>query len=238
MSARCSDTSQARASRSRCPAQNCARAARAAADRLNPGRDIAYVAGVFGDHSGQAGTSCGGQRLKVGPATQHRHRRRQRPTEGGPQVRKSPPGQRNQPAQVPVPVDCSGAAAGVGPPESELGRGRQHQRMQREDVTSSGQDVRVDDVGLVLPTDRPTQPGRVPGSDQRQRATGVLQRHRQPQPGHRRRLGHREHTGVGRQPCRQGPQAGQGRRNPEPGTRNPEPGNVDLPSVPNWRTHT
>ena len=108
------------------------------------------------------------------------------------------------------------AAADTRPTQRQLRRLDRPQRVQVEHLPGPGQHIGVDHIALVLAADRPPQPGRMPGPEQRQIAAGVSQRHRQPQPGHRRRLRHRHHPRRLGQPAGQRPQPGQRRRHPEP----------------------
>jgi hypothetical protein len=68
--------------------------------------------------------------------------------------------------------------------------------LQGEHLTRAGQHVGVDDIGFVLPADRPTQPSRVSRTHQTQLATGVGDCHSQRKPRHRRGFGDGDRTGI------------------------------------------
>ena len=150
------------------------------------------------------------------PPLQHRDRGRPGTTKPVPHVRERPSGQADQPPQIPVTVDHRRTAAHTRPAQRQLCRVHHPQRVQVEHLPGPSQHVGVDHIALVLPADRPPQPGGMPRPQQRQLTTRVGQRHRQPQPGHRRRLRDRHHPRCLSQPAGQRPQPGQRRRHPEP----------------------
>jgi len=89
-------------------------------DRLDLLGHVGGAAGVLGHHGGQRRAPGAGQLGQVRPAAQHRPGGGQRGLEGVPHVRERPPGQRQQPPQIPVGVGDRGAAAHAQAPQRQL----------------------------------------------------------------------------------------------------------------------